>query len=102
MRANTINLVAFLLAGLLFARLLPTVAGAEAAATKPPLIVLVGDSTVNDRSGWGLGFRQFVSDEAKVINTAQNGRSSKSFTAEGHWAKAIGLKGDYYLIQFGH
>src|SRR4029450_12183923 len=37
-----------------------------------------------------------------VTTTAQNGRSSKSFRDEGHWAKAIALKGDYYLIQFGH
>jgi acetyl esterase/lipase len=79
----------------------PVIWAAETAA-KAPVIVLVGDSTVNDRSGWGLGFRQFVSDDARVINTAQNGRSSKSFTAEGHWAKAVALKGDYYLIQFGH
>ena len=37
-----------------------------------------------------------------VTNTAQNGRSSKSFRDEGHWATAIAAKGDYYLIQFGH
>ena len=80
----------------------PVISAAESNVPKPPLIVLVGDSTVNDRSGWGLGFKQFVSDDAKVINTAQNGRSSKSFVTEGHWAKAIALKGDYYLIQFGH
>jgi len=86
----------------LLALLLSPMSAAESNATKPPLIVLVGDSTVTDRSGWGLGFRQFVSDDARVINMAQNGRSSKSFRAEGHWDKAIALKGDYYLIQFGH
>ena len=74
----------------------------EPAAPKLPHIVLVGDSTVTDQIGWGLGFRQFVSDGAVVSNAAQSGRSSKSFSAEGHWAKAIALKGDYYLIQFGH
>ena len=37
-----------------------------------------------------------------VTNTAQNGRSSKSFRDEGHWATALAAKGDYYLIQFGH
>ena len=80
-----------------FLLMLPPVVAAE-----PVHIVLVGDSTVTDRSGWGLGFRQFVSDGATVSNTAQGGRSSKSFRAEGHWAKALALKGDYYLIQFGH
>lgn len=69
---------------------------------KRPQIVLVGDSTVTDHSGWGLGFRGYINEGALVTNTAQNGRSSKSFSAEGHWAKAIALKGDYYLIQFGH
>jgi alpha-L-fucosidase 2 len=75
---------------------------ATIAPAKPIHIVLVGDSTVNDRTGWGSGFRQFVNEGATVTNTAQNGRSSKSFRDEGHWAKAIALKGDYYLIQFGH
>ena len=65
-------------------------------------IVLVGDSTVTDGAGWGLGFKQFVNDRAECINTSAGGRSSKSFIAEGKWAKALELKGDYYLIQFGH
>jgi lysophospholipase L1-like esterase len=38
----------------------------------------------------------------RVTNAAQNGRSSKSFRDEGHWATALAAKGDYYLIQFGH
>ena len=78
------------------------VLSAEPTAPKPRHIVLVGDSTVTDGSGWGLGFRQFVNDGATVTNTAVGGRSSKSFTAEGHWAKALAFRGDYYLIQFGH
>ncbi len=72
------------------------------AAPRPPHIVLVGDSTVTEGSGWGLGFRQLVAPEVRVTNTAQNGRSSKSFRDEGHWATAIAARGDYYLIQFGH
>ena len=65
-------------------------------------IVLAGDSTVNDEGGWGYGFKQFLTSEAACTNTAANGRSSKSFIAEGRWQKALDLKGDYYLIQFGH
>jgi len=65
-------------------------------------LVLVGDSTVNSQGGWGDGFERMVAPGVTVSNTAQNGRSSKSFIAEGHWAKALALKGDYYLIQFGH
>jgi pectinesterase len=64
-------------------------------------IVLVGDSTVTDDSGWGAGFRR-LAPGAEVINLAANGRSSKSFIAEGRWAEALEKRGDYYLIQFGH
>ncbi len=73
-----------------------------ATAPGPIHIVLVGDSTVTDGSGWGLGFRELVADGARVTNTAQNGRSSKSFRDEGHWETALAAKGNYYLIQFGH
>ncbi|HLP03751.1 MAG TPA: glycosyl hydrolase family 28 protein [Opitutaceae bacterium] len=36
------------------------------------------------------------------MNVAAGGRSSMSFTKEGRWEKALALKGDYYLLQFGH
>jgi pectinesterase len=65
-------------------------------------IVLVGDSTVTDNAGWGLGFKQFLTDKAECINTARGGRSSMSFMKEGLWTNALAFKGDYYLIQFGH
>ena len=65
-------------------------------------IVLVGDSTVNDQGGWGYGFKQFLTGDIECINTAANGRSSKSFLAEGRWTNALALKGNYYFIQFGH
>jgi len=65
-------------------------------------IILVGDSTVTDNAGWGLGFKQFLTDGAQCINTSRGGRSSKSFRDEGRWTNALALKGDYYLIQFGH
>ena len=66
-------------------------------------IVLVGDSTVQDSSGWGLGFREFINtNKVELINTARGGRSSMSFMREGRWTNALALKADYYLIQFGH
>ncbi len=67
-----------------------------------PKVVLVGDSTVTDAIGWGAGFGKYLCGKVDCVNTAINGRSSKSFRAEGHWEPALGLKGDYYLIQFGH
>ena len=69
---------------------------------QPIRIVLVGDSTVTDTSGWGLGFKRQSNENAVCTNTAANGRSSKSFINEGRWKKARELKGYYYLIQFGH
>lgn len=74
---------------------------AQDASSRPPRIVLVGDSTVTDDSGWGAGFRQ-IARGAEVVNLAANGRSSKSFIDEGRWATALAARGDYYLIQFGH
>jgi pectinesterase len=66
-------------------------------------IILVGDSTVNDRTGWGLGFKQFIdTNKAEVINVAMGGRSTMSFMREGRWTNALALKGDYYLVQFAH
>jgi pectinesterase len=77
-------------------------AASSIAASARIKIVLVGDSTVTDNAGWGLGFKQFLTDGAECINTAQGGRSSESFRREGRWTNALALKGDYYLIQFGH
>jgi pectinesterase len=65
-------------------------------------VVLVGDSTVAEESGWGPGFRRLAASGLEVVNIAANGRSSKSFIDEGLWAKALAARGQYYLIQFGH
>ena len=66
-------------------------------------IILVGDSTVTDNAGWGLGFKQFLNpNQVELINTSRGGRSSQSFMTEGRWTNALALHGDYYLIQFGH
>jgi pectinesterase len=74
----------------------------ETGAPKRLRIVLVGDSTVTDHAGWGQGFKRYVADDVECVNTAQGGRSSKSFINEGRLTKAIEADGDYYLIQFGH
>jgi pectinesterase len=68
----------------------------------PIRFVLVGDSTVTEGAGWGLGFRQLVTDGVEVVNEAANGRSSKSYIDEGRWKAALERKGNYYFIQFGH
>ncbi len=66
-----------------------------------PVIVLVGDSTVNDQGGWGPGFRASLPNAA-IVNLALNGRSSKSFREEGKWDPALTRHATHILIQFGH
>jgi pectinesterase len=75
----------------------------ETTATHKIKIVLVGDSTTADRTGWGLGFKEFIdTNKAECINVAAGGRSSMSFMREGRWTNALALNADYYLVQFGH
>jgi DNA sulfur modification protein DndE len=73
---------------------------------------MIGDSTManrptpekNPERGWGQNFQQFFDDQVVIDNHALNGRSTKSFIAEGHWAPVIDAlqPGDYLIIQFGH
>jgi pectinesterase len=71
-------------------------------------ILLVGDSTVatykagDERQGWGGELNHCFDDRVHIVNRARNGRSSKSFRAEGLWDEAMKVKADYVLIQFGH
>ena len=81
-------------------------AAADVAAVAPQLpplkIVLVGDSTVAAKSGWGAAFGALFKPAAKVVNMAHGGRSSRSYIDEGFWKTALEEKADYVLIQFGH
>ena len=75
-------------------------------------IFMIGDSTMANKDikggkqerGWGMMLSHCFSDDVRVDNHAQNGRSSKSFIDEGRWDKVLGLikPGDYVFIQFGH
>lgn len=73
----------------------------------------IGDSTMANKkasarpeTGWGECLLSHIVDTAKVrhINYAINGRSTKSFLAEGRWenVKKNVKAGDFVLIQFGH
>lgn len=73
---------------------------------------LIGDSTMADKPvwpaqperGWGQLLPLYLKNPDRVINYAQNGRSTKSFINEGRWNKvAAALRpGDWLIIQFGH
>ncbi|HEY3762941.1 MAG TPA: pectinesterase family protein [Verrucomicrobiae bacterium] len=66
-------------------------------------IALIGDSTMTDNAGWGLGFKQFLDpDKVELLNLSRGGRSSLSYMKEGRWTNALAQHADYYLIQFGH
>lgn len=79
--------------------------------TKKLTIYLIGDSTMANKevkaypeTGWGMPFAYFFDSTIVVDNRAKNGRSTKSFIAEGLW-KPVGenlQEGDYVFIQFGH
>jgi pectinesterase len=78
------TLVAYLCIAAVAAAVAAAAAGDDTATDTPkPLpkikIVLVGDSTVHDKSGWGPGFAKLLRPEAACVNLAQGGRSSKSF-----------------------
>jgi lysophospholipase L1-like esterase len=73
-------------------------------------IILVGDSTMAVKSGWGPGFcGEVVTPEVTCLNMAKGGRSSSSYREEGSWAQVMkvlkdpgGFSDTYVLIQFGH
>ncbi|MFL5738991.1 MAG: rhamnogalacturonan acetylesterase [Flavisolibacter sp.] len=85
------------------------------AFTLPPQkrtrVWLIGDSTMADKeikaypeTGWGMPFHYFFDSTITVDNRAKNGRSTKTFIAEGLWQPVVDAmnEGDYVLIQFGH
>ena len=78
---------------------------------KRTTIFLAGDSTMSIKetkafpeTGWGMPFVYFWDSSIQVINTAKNGRSTKSFISEGIWQSIVNqaAEGDYVMIQFGH
>lgn len=93
--------------GLLFLSILLLSAGENI-----PTLYIIGDSTAAEKDiskgsterGWGMVLQGFFDEGVKVENHAINGKSSRSFYAEGRW-KVIADKlkpGDYVIIQFGH
>jgi lysophospholipase L1-like esterase len=65
-------------------------------------IELIGDSTQTNNAGYGRGFCANLTALVDCINMAHGGASTKTFRADGYWAKSLASKPDYMLIQFGH
>ena len=82
------------------------------AQTNRITVHMIGDSTMankpvipaNPERGWGQMLQMYFKDSVRVENYAQNGRSSKTFIAEGRWDKVLAAikPGDFVIIQFGH
>lgn len=85
---------------------------AVSAGAQPLRIYLIGDSTCatkkldkqNPERGWGHMFQPLFDRDVVVENHATNGRSTKSFRAEGRWDAVLEKlsAGDYVFIEFGH
>lgn len=78
---------------------------------KKTMVWLIGDSTMSRKeiraypeTGWGMPFSVFFDSTIEVDNRAKNGRSTKTFIAEGLWKTVLEnmSAGDYVLVQFGH
>ncbi len=74
-------------------------------------IFIAGDSTAAPKldskrpeTGWGECLHEFVSPIYEIFNVAENGRSTKSFIAEGRLDVIDSKikKGDLLIVQFGH
>lgn len=74
-------------------------------------VFTIGDSTMANKkaevapeTGWCQVFQAFVEPTVVIKNRAVNGRSTKSFIAEGRWKSVLDSlqAGDYVFIQFGH
>jgi lysophospholipase L1-like esterase len=84
-------------------------AGQASAADAPIRVILVGDSTMATKSGYGDAFCARFTPAVSCINLARGGRSTSSFRAEGRWDEVQRLlkdgasfKATYVLVQFGH
>lgn len=96
-------------AGLLAALALSLAPAANAEPLKPIRVIMVGDSTMTDKSGYGVGFCAQFKPEVTCINLSRGGRSSKSYRAEGLWDKAMeqvkantGFSKTYVWIEWAH
>jgi acetyl esterase/lipase/lysophospholipase L1-like esterase len=87
--------------------------GADALAAEPPparvRVVLVGDSTMANFSGYGDALCRHFVPAVTCINAAKGGRSTLSYRQEGSWKHVLDslasrdqFTATYVLIQFGH
>lgn len=108
---SKLRLFPLLLLGLL-SLATPLRAAEEKPAAKPITLFMIGDSTMADKPvipanserGWGQLLPLYFIAAVRIENHAQNGRSTKSFLAEGRWKTVLERlqPGDFVIVQFGH
>lgn len=95
------------------AGLLASLSAGTWASPGPIRVILVGDSTLAPRNGYGDALCERFTPQVTCINLAKNGRSSGSYRAEGLWQNVLNLLADqgadkgtykatYVLVEFGH
>jgi beta-xylosidase/lysophospholipase L1-like esterase len=95
------------------------------ASERPPHLFMAGDSTMANKTlyrslpdpatgemtpepwherGWGQLLPELFGENIVIDNMARNGKSTRSFIAEGRWARLVAKlhAGDHVVIQFGH
>jgi lysophospholipase L1-like esterase len=65
-------------------------------------LVIAGDATSADSTGWGGAFACLLKTDAACVNLSRGGKSSAAYRAGGCWNQCLLLQPDYVLIQFGH
>jgi lysophospholipase L1-like esterase len=97
------------LAAMLMAAGVAATAAPVSAADEPPLVMLVGDSTLAPQTGYGDALCALLEPSQSCLNLARGGRSTRSYRAEGLWDRVLArLQASgpgvarHVLIQFGH
>ncbi|MCD2518411.1 pectate lyase [Massilia sp. G4R7] len=82
---------------------------AWAGGASRPRLVLVGDSTMAPKGGYGDALCRRLEPQVACVNLGRAGRSTSSYRAEGHWDRVVKLLGEqgghsttYVMIGFGH
>ena len=65
------------------------------------IIVLLGDSTVAEGSGWGQGIYGYFKPNVRVVNLAAPWHSTKVFLESDQKVTMLKIKPNYVLAQFG-
>lgn len=109
MSRNMLHIVLGLIVGMISQVNLTHAQHAAATDNSKPALWIIGDSTVRNGAGDGVGWGEviaehFDTDRIDIQNKAIGGRSSRTYRLEGRWEDVLknAKPGDFVLMQFGH